>query len=275
MANIVWAFLIVAAVITATFLPFFPGGYDPLSKPIAGMAWTFGRVGLLLVPNGVLWLLFSERSGAGVGPRGWLVWLTLATCILVALALVLVAFAFGPLLAVGTGTIAGLLIIRLVRHLRVAAPVGWALPCVLMVAPLTVLTVQLALIEPIASRARSRVITNSAPLVAEIERYHARNGAYPVSIFALYGDVKPGVVGVQRYYYEPSGDAYNLIFEEPSPAFGFRRFVVYNPRDRQRLTVHETDRLLLDDAGLDADNAGYTIVEPLPQPHWKLFTFRS
>ena len=93
-----------------------------------------------------------------------------------------------------------------------------------------------------------------------------------MSIFALYGDVKPSAVGVQRYQ---SGDAYNLIFEEPSPAFGLRRFVVYNPRDRQRLTVHETDRLVLNDAGLEADNAGYTIVQPLSQPHWKLFTFRS
>lgn len=82
-------------------------------------------------------------------------------------------------------------------------------------------------------------------------------------------------MGVQRYHYEPSGDAYNVIFEEPSPIFGLRRFGVYNPRDKQRLTVHETDRLLLDEAGLDADNAGYTIVQPLPQPHWKLFTFRS
>ena len=134
---------------------------------------------------------------------------------------------------------------------------------------------QVVFFESLASRARNKLIANSAPLIAEIESHRARKGAYPVSIFALYGDVKPVIVGVERYYYEPSGDAYNLIFEEPSPAFGLRRFVVYNPRDKQRLTVHETDRLRLDDAGLDADNAGYTIVEPLPQAHWKLFTFRS
>jgi hypothetical protein len=275
MAHIVRIFLVVTAVITATFLPFFPGGYDALSKPLSGMAWIFGRVGLLLVPVGGLWLLFSKRSGAGIQPRGWLVWLTLGTCIIVALVLVLVAFAFGPLLAAGTGTICGLLIIWLVRRLRAAAPVSWTVLGLLAVVPITVLAVQLAFMESIASRARNRVIANSAPLIAEIESYYVRQGAYPVSIFALYGDVKPAVVGVQRYYYEPSGDAYNLIFEEPSPVFGLRRFVVYNPREKQRLTVHETDRLRLDDVGLEADNAGYTIVEPLPQPHWKLFTFRS
>ena len=263
------------AIITATFLPFFPGGYDPLSKPLSGMAWIFGRVGLLLVPVGGLWLLFPKKPGAGIGPRGWLVWITLGTCSLVALVLILIAFASGPLLAAGTGAIAGLLIFRLMRHLRAASPLGRTLPGSLVIAPITVLAVQLAFMETIASHARNRVIANSAPLIAEIEGYHARHGAYPVSIFALYGDVKPAVVGVERYYYERSDDAYNLIFEQPSPPFGLRRFVVYNPRDKQRLTVHETDRLRLDDAGLDADNAGYTIVETLPQPHWKLFTFRS
>lgn len=275
MTHIVRIALIVTAIITATFLPFFPGGYDPLSKPLSGMAWVLGRVGLLLVPIGV-WLWFSQRPEAGCSrTRGWLLWVTLGVCALIGLLLSLVAFAFGPLLAAGTGIIAGLLIIRLARRLWAAAPMGRTAAGMLAVAPILALAMQLAFIEPIASRARNRVIANSAPLIAEIERYHVRHGAYPTSIFALYGDVKPAVVGVQRYYYEPSGDAYNLIFEEPSPEFGLRRFVVYNPRDKQRLTIHETDRLQLDDAGLDADNAGYTIVEPLPQPHWKLFTFRS
>ena len=66
-----------------------------------------------------------------------------------------------------------------------------------------------------------------------------------------------------------------MIFKEPSLGFGTRRFVVYNPRDTQRVTVHEQDRLLLDEAALDADNAGYTVVQPLPQPHWKAFLFLS
>lgn len=264
-----------AVITTATFLPFFPGGYDPLSKPLSGMAWVCGRAGLLLVPLGGLWLWFSHRNGPSIGQQRWLARATLGICSLIALVVVLVAFAGGPLLAAGTGTLAGLLISRLARRLRAATPLGRTVPSMLAVVPILVLAVQSAFIQPIALRARNRVIANSAPLISEIERYRARQGGYPASLFSLYGDYKPAVVGVQRYHYEPSGDAYNLIFEEPSPAFGLRRFVVYNPRDQQRLTVHETDRLLLDDAGLDADNAGYTLVQPLPQPHWKLFTFRS
>lgn len=85
-----------------------------------------------------------------------------------------------------------------------------------------------------------------------------------MSLFDLYGDFKPALVGVQRYHCEPSGDAYNPIFEEPSPAFGRRRFVSYDPGEKQRLTVPETDRLRLDEAGLEADNVGYATIQPLP-----------
>lgn len=275
MAHLFRASLVVTVLIALTFLPFFPGSYDPLSKPLSGMAWILMRVGLLLVPIGGLWILFCGRSASGFRPPTWLVWMTLGICILIALALILVAFAFGLLMAAGTGAVAGLFIIRLTGYLRKATPISRTAMAFVAMTPILTLLAQLTFIEPIASRARNRVIASSAPLIAQIESFRTRHGAYPVSIFALYGDVKPGVVGVQHYHYERAGDAFNLIFEEPAPSFGLRRFVVYNPHDKQRLTVHETDRLQLDDAGLDVDNAGYTIVEPLSQPHWKLFTFRS
>ena len=134
---------------------------------------------------------------------------------------------------------------------------------------------QTFLVDAVTVQARNRAIANGAPLIAEIERYQARRGAYPESLFSVWGDYKPSVVGIDRYHYERSGEAYNVIFKEPSLGFGTRRFVVYNPRDRHRVTVHEQDRLLLDEAALDADNAGYTIVRSLPQPHWKVFLFLS
>jgi hypothetical protein len=109
MAHVVRAFFIITAIITVTFLPFFPGGYDPLSRMLSRMAWVLGRVELLLVPIGGLWLWFFHKHGSGVRPHGWLLWITLGTSILIALVLVLIAFASsGPLLAAGTGTGAGL-----------------------------------------------------------------------------------------------------------------------------------------------------------------------
>ena len=54
---------IVTVVIVATFLPFVPGGHDPLAVPLSAMAWALGRVGLLLVPVGGLWLWASDEAG--------------------------------------------------------------------------------------------------------------------------------------------------------------------------------------------------------------------
>ena len=197
--------------------------------------------------------------------------------------MVLVAFAASnsQLLAAVTATIATLLMIRVGRSVRATRTVSSVssrsrtAAATLVVAPIVVLAVQTMFIEAATTRARNRVIANGAPLIEEIEPYRARRGTYPDSLFSIWGDYKPSLVGVDRYHYERSGDGYNVIFREPSIDFGARRFVVYNPLDKQRVTVHEQDRLLLDEAGLDADNAGYTVVRALPQPHWKLFAFLS
>jgi hypothetical protein len=275
MAHLVRASLIVAIIIGATFLPYVAGGYDPLAKPLSMMAWALGRCGLLYVPVALLWL---GASATGMQRRGWLVWLTLAACVLIELVMGLIAFSSGVLFATGFGVIAVLLNIRMLRQLRAAMSeprVARIIPAILVITPVVVLVIQSALVGPLAASSRNRVITNSAPLIAEIERYRERHGVYPDSLFSLYGDYKPAIIGVQRYHYEQSGEAYNVIFEEPSLSFGTRRFVVYNPRGEQRLTVHEQDRLLLEGPELDADNAGYTLVEQLPQPNWKAFLFLS
>ena len=277
MATAVWACAIVTGVIVMTFLPFAPGGYDSLTVPLAVMAWVLGRVGLLLVPIGLIWLWVLSRDETA-RPR-WLSRLSTGTSVVILIVMSVIAFAASGslLLATGTATVATLLIARLARHLRghPARPVPRMVPTLITVAPILVLATQTILVDAAATRARDRAIANAAPLIEEIERYRTRRGAYPESLFSIWSDYKPSVVGVERYHYERSGDGYNVIFREPSLDFGMRRFVVYNPLDRQRVTVHETDRLVLDEAGLDADNAGYTVVRVLPQPHWKLFLFLS
>lgn len=279
MTHFVQACLIVIAILGATFLPFVDGGYDLLAGPLAALAWTLGRVGLLLVPVGGMWLWESTRNSACTRPRRWLPWVTVGTSAVISLVMMVISFASsGSLLMAAAATvIVGMVNVRVVRGVRGAmgGPSPRMIPAALAVVPVVILAAQTLLVGPISSSARNRGIANSAPLIAEIEDYRSRHGEYPVSLFSLYGDCKPSIIGVERYYYEPSGDAYNVIFEEPSLEFGMRRFVVYNPRDEQRVTVHELDRLRLDGAALDADNAGYTLVEPLPQPHWKAFLFLS
>jgi hypothetical protein len=285
MALLVRACAIVTVIIVATFLPFAPGGYDPLAVPLSGMAWALGHVGLWLVPVGGLWLWVSTRQAShstrSARPAPvWLVWVTLGECVFIAIVVVLIAFASSgsQLLAAATAVFTGLLIFRLGRRIR-AAQTEMSMPrmaaVILIVAPIVVLTAQTMLVDAVTTHARNRAIANGAPLIAEIERYRVRRGVYPESLFSVWGDYKPSIVGIDRYHYERSGESYNVIFKEPSLGFGTRRFVVYNPRDTQRVTVHEQDRLLLDDAALAADNARYTVIQALPQPHWKAFLFLS
>ena len=277
MATPVWACAIVTGVIVMTFLPFAPGGYDSLAVPLAVMAWVLGRVGLLLVPIGLLWLWALSRD-AMARPR-WLIRLSAGTSVLILMVMTVIAFAASGslLLATGTAAVATLLVARTAHRMRrdPATRVPRMAAALIAVAPILVLAAQTMLVDAAAMGARNRVIANAAPLIEEIERYRTRRGTYPESLFSIWGDYKPSIVGVERYHYERSGDGYNVIFREPSLDFGMRRFVVYNPLDRQRVTVHETDRLLLDEAGLDADNAGNTVVRALPQAHWKLFLFLS
>ena len=277
MAILAWVCATVAAVVAITFLPFASGGYDAMAVPLATMAWVLGRVGLLLVPVGLLWLWTPSRDATS-RPR-WLVRLSIVACVIILLVVSVIAFASSGslLLAASTAALSALLIGRLARGLRrdPTMPVSRMAPALVTLAPLVVFGVQTMAIGAVATRARERGIANAAPFIEEIERYRARRGTYPESLFSIWGDYEPSIVGVERYHYERSGDGYNVIFREPSLDFGMRRFVVYNPLDKQRITVHETERLQLDEAGLDADNAGYTLTRPLSQPHWKLFLFLS
>jgi hypothetical protein len=274
MAPLVCAFGAVMVVVGATFLPFLSGGYDPLARPLSTMAWVLGRVGVLFVPIGLAWLWASSRHTAGAVPPRWLARLTLGTCIFVALVMSLVAFSSsGVLLAAGAAALGGQRLVRLARRFRtpIRAMPRMA-PALLTLAPIAVLALQIALAEPLATLGRDRAIANSATLIADIEQHRLRHGVYPASLLAVVPDYKPGIIGVDRYLYEPSGAAYNLMFEEPSLAFGTQRFVVYNPRDEQRFFSHAEDRVRLAGAELEA-NRGHRAIAALAPLHWKVFFF--
>jgi len=63
-AHAVGLIVTVAVIIFCTLPPFLPGGYDPLAVPMSAMAQTFGGVGRLLVPIGVMW--FASRDSTGL-----------------------------------------------------------------------------------------------------------------------------------------------------------------------------------------------------------------
>jgi hypothetical protein len=140
------------------------------------------------------------------------------------------------------------------------------------VVPSAVFLFQRALVGPAIEFSRNRAIRNAGVLIADIERYRVARGHYPPSLLSVWADYKPSVIGVERYHYEPSGQAYNLLFEQVAGDLATREFVVYNPRDEQVVTSHSLDLLQYEPERLERTR-GYFAVHSTGHAHWKYFWF--
>jgi hypothetical protein len=133
--------------------------------------------------------------------------------------------------------------------------------------PLVLVTFRTAVLPRMADWSRDRAIRHSAGLVAVIEAFRQRRGHYPVSLHSLNSDVATGVIGIERFHYEPNGDAYNLFFVRPHIELDAMEVVLFNPRDEHRFTSHELDLLQYDGEQLDR-RRGDRRRTPLARPHW-------
>jgi len=275
---------VTAGIVLCTMLPFLPGPYDGLTVPLSAAALFFGKAGLLLVPVGVLWLAYELRGGSARGEgtplraHRHLV----RTGALIATAVVLFLVCLGAVL--GSGPVSTVAVMTLWACVVRGAAVRWrqrgavgtiperGMPLYLIVVPIAVAFVQLTLAGPLAEFSRRRVIENSMPLIADIERYHATRGHYPPSLLSRHEDYDPGVMGVRRYQYEARGDAYNVVFDQPSFVLGTHEYVVYNPLDEQVMTSHNEDLLRLTPTQLESTR-GFYAVRATSHPHWKSFLF--
>ena len=145
-------------------------------------------------------------------------------------------------------------------------------PLYLVVVPLVAAVPAFTLVGRAVEFSRNRAIDNSARLIGDIERYYDARGHYPPSLLALHPDYKPLVVGIEKYQYEPNGDAYNVFFEQLSDRLGNREIVMYNKRDEHVMTSHDMDLLTLTPAEL-ARQRGYNAVHDASRAHWKYFWF--
>jgi hypothetical protein len=268
-----------AFIVLCTLLPFLPGRHDPLAVALSGLARVSGILGLLLVPAGALWLVADARRRRAPSapvvrdPAGSAV---LAVSAIVGLLVALSAFVISGLtLGIVAVGLWGYLVAKGASRLRRAPPgprLSRATALSLVIVPIAVAALQFSLARPVTEWSRNRAIRNSAPLIADIEAYRRTHGRYPSSLLALWPDYQPDVIGVEQYHYEPSGDAYNVIFEHPSLTFGTREVVVYNPRDEHVMTSHAMD--LLDSTGQALeDRRGHYAVHPAGVPGWKYFLF--
>jgi hypothetical protein len=270
--------------LACTFLPYLPGRYDGLAAPLSVMAQSFGVVGLLLVPVGALWLIYElrkrasknvERRSADKGYYFAIVSLVASSVVMATVTLAAIA-TMGFSLGLGVLALWAYCVRRLahgVKGLKGATTGHFnPAPLYLVVVPTVVALFQFSLLDRATDFSRHYAITKSADLIADIEQYRAVHGRYPTSLLGVSGDYQPSVIGIDRFHYEPHGDAYNIVFEQPSPRFGTREFVVYNKRDEHFIISHASDRLVRPEEELFA-RRGFYAAHDAASPHWKYFWF--
>jgi hypothetical protein len=271
-------------VLVCTFLPFLPGNYDGLAVTLSILAQLFGLIGLTLVPIGGLWLVYelrmrgrAPRARSGANPAYYFAVTALVVAALIAALLALSAatalgLSLGVILLAASAYFGWRAAVRAKRLKYADRTLRNPAPWYLIVVPVVIASVQLLFVGSAVQFSRERAIQNSAALLHDIEEYHKANGRYPVSLLSLVQDYDPGVIGIERYHYEPNGDAYDIFFEQLSNVFGTREIVMFNKRGEHSLPSHDSDLLLWTPEQLRARPGHYALHDAGP-PHWKYFWF--
>lgn len=275
-------------ILLCVFYPFFPGQYDSLAMPLSITAQVGVAIGLLLlVPIGILWLIYELRKQAqrkqnlAVNPkRYYFAYVSTILFSIIAIAVSLVAFAtVGFSLAIISVIVWVFIFSRLLPNLKSIKDVErdnfCPAPIYFLFVPIVAILFQLFFGTSITNHSREYAIANSGEYISDIEEYHAQYGKYPSSLLAMWKDYYPNVVGVEKFHYTPSDNAYNLFFEQPKLLFdniGTREWVVYNPLDEHQMFSHTSWFLLLAPNELERSQGWYAVHDTI-HPHWKYFWF--
>lgn len=258
--------LAIGAVCLAMSLPYLPGRYDASAAALSFAAQIAAYVSLLLVPLGIAWLAARGRAARLFG-RLTLVVMGIAGVAAVLAAAAADALAFGIVLGVLAAVIMRWVQARLRTLAEQPAANARRLPVCLVAAPLVLVAFQLTAVPRAAAWSTARAIRHSAPLIAEIESYRSLRGRYPVSLQSLNADFPTGVIGVERFHYEPNGDAYNVYFVRQHVELDAKEVVLFNPRAEHRFASHALDLLRYDGPDLDL-RRGDRRRTPLHDPRW-------
>lgn len=264
------AFLITAILLLAMLGPYLPGRFDASAATLSFVIQVASYASLLFVPVGVAWMVSRKRSSLWhrltVGLAGLVVFVAVVSAVSVN------HLALGAILGL-TGVMFLRAAFRGTRANTEHTDTTWlATPLYLAIIPLALVAFISSVLPRAAERSRDRAIRHSATLIAAIDSYHQRRGHYPLSLQSLNRDVPTGVVGIERFQYEPNGQSYNLFFVRQHIALDAKEVVMFNPRDEQRFTSHELDLLQYDGEQL-ALRRGDRRRTSLGQPHWVSFLF--
>lgn len=283
----VFSTALAALVTVGIFSPWFPGRYDPVALPLSVTLQLLVLCGILLVPITLLvsiskFGISRLLGGAPLQPgRGnpWALGLLVTASFQVAAVVLVVFFAFSPVMALvliaAWCLVPGRLFTRWRKNRNSPSWPSRPVAVSLAAVPAIVLGLEIALAELAVEFSRNRAISNATGLIAAIERHHAEYGELPDSLISVWKDESPGVAGIAQYHYSPDGDSYNLIFEQPHlliDNIGVREFVVYHPKDGHLMPSHDSWILIWSRDQIRA-NQGWHESLTTVHPHWKIFLF--
>lgn len=222
---------ITTLIVLSMFYPFLPGEYDVLAVALSTMAQLFGAAGLLLVPIGVLWLVYEVRQRAqrnqnlpntGRGYYFAMASLIAASILAILVSLILflaIGISFGVLTLAAWFYAVSRLIPRLKLLKKAESENINPAPFYLIFIPIAVLLFQIAFAAPATEFSRNHAITNSTELINEIENHYTAQGRYPNSLLAVNKDYKPSIVGIEKFYYAPSSLDFCSITSVPGSSW--------------------------------------------------------
>jgi hypothetical protein len=259
------AILLAAVLCLVMVLPHLPGRFDASAATFSFVVQVAAYVSLLMVPVGLAWMVSRRR--ARLWHRLALVLAGLVAFVITITAVSVNQLAIGVMLGVGAIPLLRTAYVRSRADLDHAGHKGNPIPFYLVCVPLILVTFRVTVLPSAAGWSRDRAIQHSATLIAEIESFRQRRGHYPVSLQSLNRDVPTGVVGIERFHYEPNGEAYNLFFVRPHIELDAMEVVLFNPRDEHRFASHELDILQYDGEQLDL-RRGDRRRTRLAHPYW-------
>lgn len=251
-------------------LPHLPGRYDASAATLSFVIQVASYASLLLAPVGLAWIVSPRYARLWQG----LTWVVagLVVLVIVISAVAVNQLAMGVILGIGAFTLLQPLRRRMRADIERMGGVRHRLAACLAVVPVLLVAFMAAVLPRAAAWSRDRAIQHSAFLIAEIEAFRQRRGHYPVSLQSLNQDVPTGVIGIERFHYEPNDEAYNVFFVRPAIALDAKEVVMFNPRNEQRFTSHELDILQYDGEQLDL-RRGDRRRTSLVQPQWVSILF--
>jgi hypothetical protein len=263
--------VILAAILCLVMvLPYLPGRLDVSAATFSFLIQIASYVSLLMVPVGLAWIVSRRRFK--LWQRLALVLFGLVAFVITVTAVSVNQLSIGVVLGVGAIFLLWMAYRRTWVDVETVGKERTTIPFCLVCVPLVLVTFRVMVLSRAADWSRDRAIQHSSTLIDEVESFRQRCGHYPVSLQSLNRDVPTGIIGIERFHYEPNGEAYNLFFVRPHFALDAKEVVMFNPRDEHRFASHELDILQYDGEQLDV-RRGDRRRTRLTHPHWVSFLF--